>query len=113
MPNLDKYVGEYLGITPLAVLAFGGLFTIASLTNGGVFFAQSLSVFLYGIVSSFARQIYKDTVKHFLKTEAERVSETENKSMFSQKHKSYWRRYYIFQALLFLLLFIFFIRMGL
>src|SRR3989344_4539898 len=86
MIDSNKYTGKYLERSPLSVLAFGGVFTIASLTNGGVFFEQSLLVFLYGITSSFVRQVYKDLIKHFLKVE---------------KHKRYWMLHYLLQAILF------------
>ena len=79
MPNLEKYIV----ITPLAILAFGGLFVITSLSNGGFLIEESFLIFIYGIISSFARQIYKDCTSS------------------AEKLTWEWKIYYSFQIILF------------
>jgi len=50
--KLDKY--------PLMILVAGALFTTISISNGGLFFKESLFIFAYGVLSSIARQMIKD-----------------------------------------------------
>ncbi len=81
---------DYIGITPWAILGFGGSFVAASLFNGGLFFKVSILIFLWGVISSFARQIFKDELV-FLRKAGE--------GNYDKKHKRLWLSYYILQFL--------------
>ena len=75
----------FIGITPWAILFFGGLSLVGSGTPQ--IFKMGFLVFIWGVVSSLARQIYKDHVA-FLDEK------------WTKKHKRAWWFYYSFQIIL-------------
>ena len=86
-----KDPNDYIGITPWVILGFGGSFIIVSLSNHGLFLNISTLIFLWGTISSFSRQIYKDKI-NFLKKNGE--------GNYDQIHKKLWHKYYFIQILL-------------
>lgn len=94
---------DYIGITPWAILVFGGSFVVASLSNDGLFLKISFLTFVWGIVSSFARIIFKDKLSFLRKN---------NKGYYDEEHKEWWRIYYYFQFL-FILIFVLFLSLWL
>lgn len=98
MNEFFKLLRDFVIFIPLGILIFGMFFSlIAAIQQNSFFLLIGLVIFLYGLVASYVRQIYKDLVS-FLK----------GKQLSNLQHLSEWERYhfwyYFIQFILLLIL---------
>lgn len=91
MNEFFKLLRDFVIFIPLGILIFGIFFSlIAAVQQNSLLLLVGLIIFLYGLVASYVRQIYKDSLI-FLK------KEQLNNSIYLSKWKKYHRRYYFAQ----------------
>ena len=120
MNELAKLLRDTIVFVPLAILAFGMVFSLVSLwANNESALQVGLLISIYGLMASYVRQIYKDYVsflkeEKFPKKRLKEWSDEEWKQLLSS-YPSYlqtWRkfhaRYYGAQFML-LMVFVYFV----
>lgn len=94
MNEFFKLLRDFVIFIPLGVLIFGIFFSLISATKGDpALLLIGLVIFLYGLITSYVRQIYKDFLS-FLRKE-----QLSNPNYLS-KWKKYHRWYYFTQLIL-------------
>ncbi len=100
MNEFFKLLRDFVIFIPLAVLIFGIFFSLIAATQQNLpLLFIGLVIFLYGLVASYARQIYKDFF-NFLRKE----------QLSNSKYLSRWKKYhlwYYFVQFILLLIFIY------
>lgn len=89
-----KLLRDFVIFIPLGILIFGIFFSlIAATQQNSSLLLVGLIIFLYGLVASYARQIYKDFLSFLRKEQL-------SNSNYLRKWKKYHRRYYFVQFIL-------------
>lgn len=94
MNEFFKLLRDFVIFIPLGILIFGIFFSlIAAVQQNSSLLLVGLIIFLYGLVASYARQIYKDFLSFLRK---EQLSNSD----YLRKWKKYHCRYYFVQFIL-------------
>ena len=94
MNDFFKLLRDFVIFIPLGILIFGIFFSLIAVSiENPILLTTGLIIFLYGLVASYFRQIYKDYLK-FLRIEVSSGTE------YLERWKRYHRYYYTAQFLL-------------
>lgn len=100
MNDFFKLLRDFVIFIPLGILIFGIFFSLISATQqNSSFLLIGLIIFLYGLVASYTRQIYKDFLSFLRKEE-----------LGNSKYLSRWKKYhlwYYFTQFILLVIFIY------
>lgn len=94
MNDFFKLLRDFVIFIPLGILIFGIFFSlIADVQQNSSLLLVGLIIFLYGLIASYARQIYKDFLNFLRKEQLSNFN-------YLNRWKKYHRRYYFAQFIL-------------